>query len=314
VVMIGILRRAYPAILSSLVLGFSPANADVPPTVIDAWEAPAECPAGPAIERQVREILIGSQLGTVGLSAEGVVTHVSADRWRVDLTLRSAGWEARRTLGGPSCDAVSQAAALVIALAVNLEARAPLAAKPIPPPTEARPTVPPTTSGAIASLGMAFDFGALPRGTLGLEGAFGWQIPHARFELGASYFLPRRGTISGRNDIGATFQFAAANLRACYELTTAALALGPCIDGGLTWTSATGFGPIATDKVSNIGFIAGGDLGARWLISRHLAPYVRLGGLLPLARPEFAVQGLGTVYRATPVVLRGGVGIEVHFD
>jgi len=138
----------------------------------------------------------------VGLSAAGVVTHASTDRWRVDLTLRSAGWEALRTLGGPTCEAVSQAAALVIALAVNLEARAPLAAKPVSPPTtEARPMVLPDVSGPTASLGMAFDFGALPRGTLGLEGAFGWQIPHARFELGATYFLPRRGTVSGRSDI-----------------------------------------------------------------------------------------------------------------
>src|SRR5258706_10643130 len=312
--MIGMHRRAYPAILSSLVLGCRAAEADAPPTFIGGWEAPAECPGGAAIERQVHEILVGSQVGAAGLSAQGVVTRASADRWRVDLTLRSAGWEARRTLGGPTCEAVSQAAALVIALAVNLEARAPLAAKPISAPPEARPVAPPATNGPTAGLGMAFDFGDLPQGTLGLEGTFGWQVPHARFELGASYFLPRRGTLSGRSDVGATFHFASANLRACYEITTTSLAIGPCLDGGLTWTSANGFGPIATDRVSSVGFTAGGDVGARWLISRHLTPYVRLGGLFPLARPEFAVHGLGTVYRATPAVLRGGVGIEMHFD
>jgi len=314
VVMIGMHRRAYPAILSSLVLSFSAARADAPPTVIEGWEAPPECPGGAAIERQVHEILVGSQLGAAGLSAQGVVTRASADRWRVDLTLRSAGWEARRTLGGPTCEAVSQAAALVIALSVNLEARAPLAEKPTVAVPEHQPPAPPSVSGPTASLGMAFDFGALPRGTLGLEGAFGWQVPHARFELAASYFVPRRGALSARSDVGATFHFASGNLRACYELTTTSLALGPCLDAGLTWTSATGFGPIATDRVSSIGVTAGGDVEARWLISRRLAPYVRLGALIPLARPEFAVQGLGSVYRTTPVVLRGGVGIEMHFD
>jgi len=314
VVMIGMHRKAYPAILSSLVLGLSAARADAPTSVLEGWEAPAECPDGVAIERQVREILVGSQLGAAGLTAQGVVTRSSADRWRVDLTLRGAGWEARRTLGGATCEAVSQAAALVIALAVNLEARAPLAAKPVAAAPESRPAPPVTTNGPTASLGMAFDFGSLPRGTLGLEGSFGWQVPHARFELGAGYFLPRQGTLFGRSDVGATFHFASANLRACYELTTTTLAIGPCLDGGLTWTSATGFGPIASDRVSSIGFTGGGDVAARWLISRRLAPYVRLGGLIPLARPEFAVQGLGTVYRSTPAVLRGGVGIEMHFD
>jgi hypothetical protein len=311
--MIGIHRTAYPAILSSLVLGHSAASADVSTTIVDTWDAPSECPNGASIERQVREILVGSQLGAAGLSAQGTVTRTSADRWRVDLTLRSAGWEARRTLGGSTCEAVSQAAALVIALAVNLEARAPLAAKPAQPIVETR-AIPAPALGPSASFGMAFDFGSLPRGTVGLEGAFGWQIPHARFELGASYFLPRQGTVLGRADVGANFHFASGNLRACYELTTTSLALGPCLDAGVTWTSGSGFGPIATDAVSSFGLTAGGDVAARWLASKHLAPYVRLGGLVPIGRPEFAVQGLGSVYRATPGVLRGGVGIEVHFD
>src|SRR6185436_10562039 len=106
--MIGMHRRAYPAILSSLVLGLSAAQAaDAPTTVIDGWEAPAECPSGAAIERQVREILVSSHLGATGLSAQGVVTRASVDPWRVDLTLRGAGWEAHRTLGGSTCEAVS---------------------------------------------------------------------------------------------------------------------------------------------------------------------------------------------------------------
>jgi hypothetical protein len=311
--MIGIHRRAYGAILSSLVLSLSSARADAPTAIIDAWETPPECPTGAAIERQVREILLGSQLGGAGLTAQGTVTRASSDRWRVDLTLRSADWEARRTLGGSTCEAVSQAAALVIALAVNLEARAPLAAKPAEPvvPSRAAPLPP---IGPVASLGMTFDFGSLPRGTVGLEGTFGWQIPHARIELGASYFLPRQGTIFGRSDVGATFHFASGNLRACYELAAGSLVLGPCLDAGVTWTGANGFGPIAVDAVSSVGVTAGGDVAARWLISRHLAPYVRLGALVPLTRPEFAVRDVGTVYRATPGVLRGGVGIEVHFD
>jgi hypothetical protein len=311
---IGIHRRAYGAILSSLVLGLSTlGRADGPTAIVDAWEAPPECPTGAAIERQVREILVGSQLGPAGLTAQGTVTRASTDRWRVDLTLRSAGWEARRTLGGSTCEAVSQAAALVIALAVNLEARAPLAAKPVQPvaPPSAAPPMP---VGPTAGLGMAFDFGSLPRGTVGLEGTFGWRIPHARIELGASYLLPRQGTVFGRSDVGATFHFASGNLRACYELAASSLVLGPCLDAGVTWTGANGFGSIAIDSVSSVGVTVGGDVAARWLISKHLAPYVRLGALAPLNRPDFAVRDVGTVYRATPGVLRGGVGIEAHFD
>jgi hypothetical protein len=90
--MTGIHPRAYPAILSSLVLGFSSAAADTPPTVIDGWEAPAECPAQAAIERQVHEILIGSQLGSVGLSAQGVDVRRPIDGVSIS-TLRSAGWK-----------------------------------------------------------------------------------------------------------------------------------------------------------------------------------------------------------------------------
>ena len=250
-----------------------------------------------------------------GCPQQGVVTHASTDRWRVDLTLRSAGWEARRTLGGPTCEAVSQAAALVIALAVNLEARAPLAAKPVSPPTEARPMVP-TRRPVDRSRAWAW------RSILALCREARWDSKvHSVGKFHTRVSSSERAISC---PVAARFPDAATSARRSnLRPRTSALATSspprrshsaPASTAGLTWTSATGFGPIATDKVSNIGFTAGGDLAARWLISRHLAPYVRLGGLIPLARPEFAVQGLGTVYRATPVVLRGGVGIEVHFD
>jgi hypothetical protein len=302
----------YPAVLSALMLSLSPARGDAPGAIVEAWEAPPECPSGAAVERQARETLLGSEVASIALTAQGIVTRVAPDRWRVDLTLRSGGWEAHRSLGASTCDAVSQAAAVVIALAVNLEARAPLAPKPEAP--EPRPSPPPSTGGASLGLGPVFDFGSLPRGTAGLEASAGLSVPSARFEVGASYFLSRSGSIAERSDVGATFRLVSANVRACYELRSFSVALAPCLDGGLAWTSANGFGNIAIAHVSSVGLTVGADVMARWLVTKHLAPYVRVGGLVPLARPEFAVQGLGTVYQATPIVLRGGIGIEAQFD
>jgi hypothetical protein len=250
------------------------------------------------------------------MRAQGVVSRSSQDKWRVELSLRGAEWEAKRSLDGPSCAAVAEAAALVIALAINPEAERP-AAPPKPdttPELRASSVALPTFIGPAVSAGITGDSGTVPDGTVGIEANFGWTIGSVRTELSGTYFLERRGTLVDRDDVGATFRLSATSLRGCYQFARDRLAFGPCVDVGLQWTKAQGFGPIATRTVSGVTPAIGGALGAEWLISRFFVPYARVGGVVPLARPEFAVQGMGYVHRAAVVAFRGTVGFEVHLD
>jgi hypothetical protein len=280
------------------------------------WDAPAECPNGPSVTAEVERILAGSPGRSSRLRVQGTVSRTPQDKWHVELSLRGTELEAKRGLEGPNCAAVAEAAALVIALAINPEVE-----RPTPPPKpettqESRATPPqmPTFAGPAISIGATGDSGTVPDGTVGLEGNFGWTLGNVHTELSGTYFLERRGTLAERDDVGATFRLGDMSLRGCYQFARDRLAFGPCVDVGLQWTRAQGFGPIASRTVSGVTPAIGGAMGAEWLISRYFVPYARLGGVVPLARPEFAVQGMGYVHRAAVVAFRGTVGFEVHLD
>ncbi len=303
-----------------------------PPAVSVEWDAPPECPNAAAVEREIMQILSASTAPTVGLRARGVVSRLSLDRWRAELVLRGMDWEARRTLEGATCSAVADAAALVIALAINPQVEPP-APKPAPPKPAVQPEPAPapepidqptkrpvgparrfSTGQPFVGVGIASDVGALPGPALGAEGLLGWQIGGARLDVGGTYFLPRRGTLPARSDIGATFHLGAINLRGCYQWAYESLALGPCADAGLTWTRAQGFGPIIPYEVSTVGLTVGADVAVHWQLSRVFRPYFRAGSVLPLARPAFAVQGLETFHRAGIASIRGAIGLEIHVE
>ncbi len=306
------------------------ASGQATPSFSLEWEAPPECPSAAAVERDVAQILSASSAPTAALRARGVASRTSPDKWRADLVLRGVVWEAHRTLEGATCAAVAEAAAVVIALAINpqIEPPAPKVPppKPMPPskPT-AQPEAVPTPeqgehfvhrppAGPFLGVGVVSDLGTLPGAAFGAEGWIGWQIAALRFDVGGSYFLSKRGTLPRHSDIGATFQLAAMGQRSCYQWAYESISVGPCLDVGLTWTRAEGFGPIVSYRVSTVGFSLGADMALAWQLSRFLRPYFRLSGALPVARPEFAVQGLETLHRAAIVSVRGVIGIEAQLE
>src|SRR5882724_11527603 len=112
-------RRA--AIRAMGVVGFSlPAVARAAPPAIDLdWRAPSGCPDRATVRRYVEEML-GRDAAASSLAARGSAQRTAADRWTADLALRtSSGADATRSFEGPSCEAVSRAAALVMALAMH---------------------------------------------------------------------------------------------------------------------------------------------------------------------------------------------------
>jgi hypothetical protein len=279
------------------------------------WDAPSECPSGAAVTGEVERILAGSPARTARMRAQGTVTRSAQDKWHVELLLRGTEWEAKRGLDGPTCAAVSDAAALVIALALNPEVDPAPSVKPENGADLHTTWIPmPTFMGPALGAGLTGDAGSVPDGTVGIEANFGWTIGNVHTELSGTYFLARRGTLVDRDDVGATFHLGATSLRGCYQFARERLAFGPCVDVGLQWTKAQGFGPIDAHTVSGVTPAIGGALGVEWLLSRYFVPYARLGGVVPLARPEFAVQGMGYVHRAAVVAFRSTVGFEVHLD
>ncbi|MCA9691458.1 MAG: hypothetical protein KC636_17775, partial [Myxococcales bacterium] len=103
------------------------------PTWTLAWSAPAECPDAARVRDEVTRMLGGAvDLGDRSLHAEAAVTAVDAG-WRLDLRLTGSHAEGARAIESASCEELADAAALVIAIAIDPE-RMMTAASATPPP------------------------------------------------------------------------------------------------------------------------------------------------------------------------------------
>jgi hypothetical protein len=313
------IRVAVFAMLASALLvsaraaGAPPSGAPPDQDLVELrWEAPAGCPPADEIRAGIAHGLAAARAPVAPMRASAIVSQLAPEQWRVALDLRGVDWTATRTLKGPSCVAVSDAAALLIVMAINTEIEETQPRLVAPPPVAPPVWSPLPADGPLVSLAAALDGGALPGVAAGGAVAAGWRFTHVRLDLGASLFYPRRGTVPGTPDTGARFHLASADARGCY-LVGLRWSLGPCATAGLNRTQGQGFGPNQpSDKVSTTGTL-GGQLLAEWRLSRWVVPYFSAGVVIPLVRPTFSVKDIGLVHRAAPAFFRAAAGFELRF-
>jgi hypothetical protein len=281
-----------------------------------SWSAPDECPDGATVESYVDEVLGDAHFGPLAVHASGAVSRTTDARYAVALDLETgAAQPSRRSLDAANCEAVSRAAALLIALAIRARAAPVIAPPPPPPPPKPEPEPKPAHEhmrGFLGALALA-DAGSLPAATLGVGISGGARWPHLQLESGVAYFAPRKAGEASRADVGARFELGSAGARACTPITVTALWLGPCLGAGVDWVRAPGFGARVTRRPSTWDLVARVGLLGGWDISSIISARVEVEGVLPLARPEYEVDGVGDVYRRSAVGVRAGVGLQLQF-
>jgi hypothetical protein len=125
--------KAYAALASLLVLVSGIARAEEGSGPLElTWTAPAECPQMPDVYAEVLRLIGGKARGTSRLAAQGTVVLDDDGRWSVVLETRIDGAEGSRSIAGPTCQAVSDAAALTLALTLDPDLRLPEAAPELP--------------------------------------------------------------------------------------------------------------------------------------------------------------------------------------
>jgi hypothetical protein len=306
------MRALTAAVLfSTLALSAAPARAaDAPPAtplVNLQWDAPAGCPDEAAMRAKVQRNLPAGMTPSVPLGAHGTVTSTSTapPKWRATLALRTPDGADERVLEGETCEAVSEAAALVISMALGAAASAP---PPPPPPPPRAPVLAPFLS--VAGVG---DVGTLPRAEGGLAVSLGAIRGRWRLGLEALGLRGQSATVAGTSEVGARVAFVSASARACRAVVDGPWTLAPCVDAGLSRTRAAGFGPISPGDAENTTVSLGAGLLAAWAPLRHVAPFLFVGGEIPVQRPRFSVENLGQVHRSAPVWGRAALGLELRF-
>lgn len=256
------------------------------------------------------------------MSVRGDISHDG--KWRLRLATVQGFRRGDRDLAGDSCQEVSLAAALVIALAIDPEAArrhvnepgAVAAFADLPPPKvesveQPPPPAPPVeTSGRVAQpeppppvlfkrasvfVAGGAVLGVLPGAGLGIVGGAAYELGPVRFEVAALSLWPtQRAESKGNPNKRVQVELVAGRLSVCYRIEMRRIEPALCggVEAGDDSVLGTGFHAEGKGFVKNetkaepwVAFRAG-PRAALWL-SEPLAMTLRMDALVPLGRPEF---------------------------
>ena len=312
-----------------LALATSPTPA-VPSPVELRWDAPAGCPAQAELERQVAALLAGHPPADPRARVAFRVER-RGPQWQLHGEIHGAQASGRRDLSAATCGELVEAAALIVAIAVDPDFVPGEPAVPPPPPPaestlpdpntpqslpdpntrqslpESRPPEPLTTSAPrrpalVLGLSAGLGLGALPapagllRLILGLEGRLWSAAVVQDLWLPRVAYLPATATTPPAT-YGGRFWLWSAGLRGCVLAPLGRrLSLPVCGTLAAGVHAGTGVGAVthARRQVSPwLGLAVGPGLQLR------VSPRVRLGLALELlgilARPDLRIAGRGTV-------------------
>ena len=333
-----ILRRAL-VLLCVCVLARR-AHAQLPEQVVIEWSDDASCPRPLRIslESEIARLL-GPRAST---NPEPLAFEVHIERtsenlarpYLLSLSVRRAGQRAERQVELTSCAEAQDAAALLIATAIDPDAalRAPPTAPPAAPPAAvadrpepAKPANPEPESHAPAVkpqrwslLARAlFDLSSLPHPTGGGSAGALYARERVRVWAEARYLFARRisANVPG-SSLGADVDLFGAAVGGSYVWPFGQLVLGPAAElelGALRARGARGSAAGSAKTLSGVGPWGAAELGAiaGYGVDRRVGLELALYMGLPLRRPRLALRDEPAFYTTYPVTMRVAVGLRV---
>ncbi len=303
-----------------------------------AWQAPAGCPDRQAFLARVTE-LVGERRGEQShrpLDVDAVVTLLPDGRFRAELGTIQAGSHRMRTLEAPSCSELTEASAVVIALAISPPAEPPEEEPAAPPPPVAAPlaVVPPSEPELVpkddereearrrrrahvrggADAGLVTDFGTIAPVAVGLAvGIAGHFGPYLAHGVRVSFFPPRRSEVAGYPGQGADISLTAGALLGCFAPRNRVLEFRACGELELGVLHATGYGS-ADYYVHDAPWVAlGAGLRLAYPGRGPLRAAASVDALFPTQQTEFVVTNVGLARKLPPVAGRAGLSLEWIF-
>jgi hypothetical protein len=288
----------------------------LPDSVVLEWYAPPGCP-----DRERARAAIAAALGERARAGTGrtvvrvqIAQRLDA-RWNADLWMYGAQGSGERTLTGASCADVTEATALIVAMALESNAEA------LDEPTPAARADADAQRGERMhfELGVhaAGDVGSLPEPTAGAGLGVGLAYGRLQLALDATAWLPQDEHSGEADRVGGRFGLFTAALRGCFaaaQLAARALRLGPCL--GLEAGVATGEGVGNTDPESRSHLWAAGLLGLSAQLALGGGPFgVELRAELgvPMRRPIWEIPDFADVFQASPWLGRAALGAAYRF-
>lgn len=294
------------------------------PALALAWSAPPECPGAVGARQLVSDYLGEVRLAESSpharvLRARATIRHKGRS-WELKLETELDGEPGERTLKAGTCADVAAAGALVLAFAIDPSAalRHGASAEPnrdTPAPATA-PTPPRSTSTPVAlgaAAGVRGDLGALPRTSVGL--ALSLLVERGVWSgmLSGFVFAARSQATAKRPSAGGEFSLWSIAAAPCVSPYRDKLRLHMCVPLELQRLRAAGYGVDQDVVATRSELLVGVEISPGLRLSPHFELVLPLRVSVALLRPEFYLVDIDSVFRASLVQGRAGVGILAHF-
>jgi hypothetical protein len=293
------------------------------------WAAPSGCPDLASERAEIRRRVgeVAPTIASEPIAAQGEIRAGADGGYRLSLRTRVGATVGERLLSGPDCHELADAAALVLALLINPEASLPEAivasqpesappapSPPSPPPSEPRPFPLHHRSGFGCGIDAVLASGVLPSLAKGIDARLLYQRGPFAATLQVAGFLPNEKSAPVLPGASAAFYRVESALALCAG-TPADRRLGAalCLGGALVMLHGESSGVSAPGQATAYWLealvAASGHLSLTSATRLRLAADLRgLGD-----RPDFAILGLGSIYRPAAFNVRGTLGLEVLF-
>lgn len=285
------------------------------------WSAPTSCPSEASVRRRIAAYVEGAG------SARAMQARAEIDRDGPQWTLHLTFGEHTRTLSGASCEELSEAAAVILSIALTpapasspappwrAPARELPPPPPLPPPTPAPPPSPPAPAEdapwrGLVRVDAGLGLGITPTLTTGRL-SVGALRRRTRAELAGTLWVPaevpaRSGSPRAWVSLGTVhFQLCRVWPRGAVDLTACA---------------GVAVGALRIDRLASTHAVrhrvwAGGTAGFAlvWPFRPHLGLWVGPEVTASLRQPELPRLATGARYRSPSVAIRGALGLEVVF-
>jgi len=280
------------------------------------WQGPPDCAKPIHVLETARGLLGHDGDPRAAVSVRVELRELADGSLSLTLQAQGAGGASRRTLTMPSCEQARQAAALLIALALDPEPeRAAPAAEQAPAETTTESSAKPPArhetprsdrSGATIGVAGGLELPALSVAAGVLTARLGWRWDAIELEAAASVWLPSRKQIE---DVELAVDRIGGAATACHWFALEAWELGPCLGLELSRVHAE-----LNDADAGAEASARVALGARlglWLSDRIALDFAA-DAMLALHRPRFAT-GDGESARAPTAGFVARAGISYSF-
>lgn len=316
-----------PSTWLAALLAVAPASSPEDSVFELTWSAPDACPPRADVIAEVTRLLGDLKPQEAWVSANGRV-RATDEGYALILEIRSGESVGERALQGESCKEVVDAAALIMAIAINpsvLERASGPA--PVPDPREdpepasdadAEPvTVPspplpaPRRPAFVVRAGAGAGAFLLPGPTGTVAVAVGVVGRFWRVEAEGAYWFARE--VTRADDVGGRFQLGWAGVRGCGAPERGDFEFPLCAGIDLGAMRGTGLGDaLASVRSRNAIWLAvRGGPSLVWRGNEWVGFWLAADGIVPVLRPRFDIQPSGReVFRVNPAGLQVQLGVE----